>query len=300
MNGNKNNVTKSYANISLLIAVVASAILLVYLLSLGIRLEQASKNDSFERQTAYKYSNYAAAIKTCEAAKANSKYDCLYSAEEEYREIERSERDLVAQETTAGWTFIMSAAALLGVLLSGGGVVLVWTTFGETRRTNEITREIGEAQVRAYLSVVDATLVSDASREVVVVMKLRNSGNSPALDVRIDSVMKLFRFRGPYAGTFSGEIHSGAPWDDIPSGEEQPRDQKIYYEFDVPQKVGVTFLGSEHAGSLRVTAKISYRTVFDKTPRDFTLFYACNLPSMPPPEGKITLKLDHLPRLDQS
>ena len=58
----------------------------------------------------------------------------------------------------------------------------------ETQKTVEVTREIGEAQIRAYLSVTSAWFVGPAPKKSVFIglgAAIRNSGNSPAKNIVI-------------------------------------------------------------------------------------------------------------------
>lgn len=82
---------------------------------------------------------------------------CLVDAVDEYaikaRDNQREYDDLVAQRKSALWTSIMGVAALLGMFLSAVGVLLVWTTFRETKRTNQIAmRENARSTRRALAS----------------------------------------------------------------------------------------------------------------------------------------------------
>ncbi len=68
--------------------------------------------------------------------------------------------DLAAQQSMADATFGMEQAAWVALFLTAVGVALVWGTLYYTRETLKeaqntatITREIGEAQVRAYLTL---------------------------------------------------------------------------------------------------------------------------------------------------
>jgi hypothetical protein len=65
----------------------------------------------------------------------------------------RNYADLVAQRSSALWAKIMGIAALIGMGLSLVGVALVWTTFRETRKANEIASDTTEAENRAWLKV---------------------------------------------------------------------------------------------------------------------------------------------------
>ena len=104
--------------------------------------------------SAYRHSAADASIKYERDAKAYQKETCISSptvladpdceakAEEAKREGQRKEQDLAAQNITAWWTKIMGIAALIGMALSAVGVWLVKTTFDETRKANDISKEV--------------------------------------------------------------------------------------------------------------------------------------------------------------
>lgn len=118
-----------------------------------------SEQSEYERrfyQSSQRYTadTYSPAYYSCLRLAGQSMTNCVAKANEEWRENERKEQDLVAQQTTAIWTFLMGVAAIVGVTLSALGVYLVWTTFNETRKANEISK----SQARASITISDASL----------------------------------------------------------------------------------------------------------------------------------------------
>ena len=112
------------------------------------------------------------------------------------RELEIAERDLIAQEKMAFYTFGM-------MILTAFGVLLIWRTLRYTRTaadearraanaavetveatrdTVQVTRGIGEAQVRAYVSQPNVG-VSFRHGYYAVSIECRNHGTSPARNV---------------------------------------------------------------------------------------------------------------------
>jgi preprotein translocase subunit SecG len=131
------------------LAAIAACALVFLILSIGYGLywQGQYQRESDYRKNAYAVAKYDPAYEACLRLAYPDKTDCISKAYQESRENERDERDLVAQETTAIWTFVMSVAALVGVVLSIFGVGLVWVTFRETRETNVISRKIGVTQL---------------------------------------------------------------------------------------------------------------------------------------------------------
>ena len=118
---------------------------------------------------------------------------------------DRDDADLRAQQSMAVWAFWMFIASGLGVLLTGVGVYLIWRTLIYTRDAAshageavveaksatkaaqdavDVTREIGEAQVRAYLLCRSARYRINKGG-LSATLELANAGQSPASDVAI-------------------------------------------------------------------------------------------------------------------
>lgn len=114
----------------------------------------------------------------------------LVSDIEAYRQEWREEQDLRAQRDMAQWAWLMMVASFAGVGITAVGIVFVAQTLVTTRaavdaanRTADEAKRIGEAQVRAYMSISNVSIifVSDNGKIVPgIEMKIGNSGNSPA------------------------------------------------------------------------------------------------------------------------
>lgn len=89
------------------------------------------------------------------------------------------------QDTLAQW--LMTLFSMLAVGVSGYAVYLVRQTYGATVAMAKDTRRIGEAQVRAYLSIEEAAVIPRAIGQDVVSwdfhFTFKNSGQSPASKV---------------------------------------------------------------------------------------------------------------------
>lgn len=113
--------------------------------------------------------------------------------EEEARE--REMRDLAAQEGMNAATQAIKQAtldmrdfSLYSTILVGVGTALLFVTLWLTRQANraaqaavDVTREIGEKQVRAYPSVTSVHVGGITNGLPNIIIKISNSGNSPAL-----------------------------------------------------------------------------------------------------------------------
>jgi hypothetical protein len=147
-----------YTKAGLIAGIVISVIIAALFIIWG-RLESAE----YQREADYKTAEYSAYTyekvgQSCLRLSSPDKVECLAQARHERRAYERNEQDLVAQRQSALWAYIMGAAAVIGMGLSVIGVFLVWTTFNETRRANEIASRVSAADLRPYLFVDKVTL----------------------------------------------------------------------------------------------------------------------------------------------
>jgi hypothetical protein len=106
-------------------------------------LEQVEyEGRSYERSSEYTADTYGPAYDSCVRLTRNRQTNCIADENEKRRENERKKQDLIAQQTTAIWTFLMGCAAIIGMMLSALGVYLVWTTFRETKRNTETAYDL--------------------------------------------------------------------------------------------------------------------------------------------------------------
>ena len=145
------------------------------------------------KQTAYYNANTGRETKyACGILSPVEKPNCLANAEAKVRENEREEQNLVAQRQSALWAYVMAVAAVIGMALSVIGVLLIWTTFRETRLANEIAG----TGARAWLSVdlafsgfgqpwISGELGNGFAFELAG--KIENHGSAPASDVRLNA-----------------------------------------------------------------------------------------------------------------
>jgi hypothetical protein len=105
-----------------------------------------------------------------------------YEKERNEREI----RDLEAQQNSAYWAEQMFWATFVAVVLSVIGIVLIYTTFATARKANEIAREGGVAQDRAWIKLGIQAQYLAVTRDHLVCrahIETKNVGNSVATDI---------------------------------------------------------------------------------------------------------------------
>jgi hypothetical protein len=112
---------------------------------------------------------------------------CIRQAIESSHEDQRAEQNLEAQRNTAVWTGIMAALAGLGVILSFGGVYLVYATFQQARRSadsatdaveagrvaNQLAREEFEAARREARAAAEEAAASKAITKSAAITQTR-------------------------------------------------------------------------------------------------------------------------------
>lgn len=98
------------------------------------------------------------------------------------RESARSEADLVAQETVAKWAAPTFAVSLFSAMISAGALVGLYFSLQQTRTALTDNRELGEAGLRSYVDVQDVEFSSDGQ---AIIVRLANTGQTPALGLRV-------------------------------------------------------------------------------------------------------------------
>jgi hypothetical protein len=171
-------------------SIVAVALLAVAGLSIfwGYSKQVEYYRNADQNSSEYTRNTYAPEADRCIILPRESQSDCIAEASNKERTYRRDEQDLAAQKTSAVWAYLMGSAALIGMILSAFGVFLVWRTFSATRESNLITREIGEAQVRAYIRVSiqgigDGAVIQNETCPAFE-LKMDNVGQTPAYKVR--------------------------------------------------------------------------------------------------------------------
>ena len=111
----------------------------------------------------------------------------------------RQETDLQAQWETAYWAKVSAFAASVGLVITLIGIHYIRKTLhlnfeaiDLARQANKTARDLGEAQVRAYLQIKEVHVLMDkAHRKAALQIHIRNSGQSPAR--KLEAVVN-FRF----------------------------------------------------------------------------------------------------------
>lgn len=151
-----------YSKIGLIAGSVLAALIAALFIAWGV-----SKSAEYQRQADNQTREYTAYTdqeirKACLRLPPVDKQECAAKARHEQRAYQRNEQDLVAQRQSALWAYIMGAAAVIGMGLSVIGVILVWTTFRETRRTAVIAQknlEVFQQAERGFVRILDMYII---------------------------------------------------------------------------------------------------------------------------------------------
>ncbi|MDK2769176.1 MAG: hypothetical protein KYX69_15820 [Sphingomonas sp.] len=144
----------------------------------------------------------------CLSLKAEAQLVCVTEAVKSSRESQREEYDLVAQQQAARWTMIAGGAASIGLIVSLIGIVLVWTTFRETRRSTNAAVRSYDAFVKFESPMIDidfseySVLYHNGRPMVLAYLVVRNIGRSPAIIIDVC-------VQGDESRTYSRIIASG-------------------------------------------------------------------------------------------
>lgn len=121
-----------------LLAATVVASLIVITISWGLH-EQSKYQQTAANSTALYASNADHRIRdTCLTPAVENQEECARQARDTAYQQQNDANDLSAQRIMALWTFIMGAAAVAGVWLSVVGVWLIFVTFRETQKANEL------------------------------------------------------------------------------------------------------------------------------------------------------------------
>lgn len=183
--------------------------------------------------------------------------ECYKNPAETSRSEERAQQDLNAQREMANWAEGMLWASLASVFATLVGIVYVRKTLIETRR-------IGQAQVRAYLSckAADYGIEDDWFQCTVVIA---NSGQSPALDVRLSAgiATKMSALNNATSSyELTNRLSKKATWEMgiIQAGSEEPG-TLLWAGDDIDADMMDRL--KDPAGTFDIVCRVTWRDVFD-------------------------------------
>lgn len=136
---------------------------------------------------------------TCVGMSGVSLAECIIEIEQSERSNYRAEQDLHAQRYMMVWAFFMTLVSFLTAGIAAAGLYWIRATLIETREAVRaaddavaVTRDLGQAQVRAYITIESCTVVFDTEKSNLGFrIQVKNSGNSPARGIQVEFTFDL-------------------------------------------------------------------------------------------------------------
>lgn len=185
-------------------------------------------------------------------------------AVKELAEAHRNERDVLAQESMAQWTWVMGLTSIVGMGLSAGAafaalrsVSLSRKALTQAEKSVGETVKIGQAQSRAYVHAKEATFSTDAPDLIV---RVQNTGQTPATYFSVGGRVQIVE-----PGTVSQSIEIGnydmKTWPALGAGVELTVQLSSGDNSGIRETIEM-FQARPGRSPLVVTGKIVYADVF--------------------------------------
>jgi hypothetical protein len=210
----------------------------------------------------------------------------------------REEKDLEAQWNMVWWAEFSAAIAGLALVATGFGIVLVKQTLEANRaavavaeRAIGIQRDIGEAQVRAYLAI-SGVAGTFRDGDLFVQFTLCNSGNSPATNIELP-----FEVSDGWAAAAAPRVNDVSHWDLLVIGSLQASSERV-------ETVRTRFVSASATGKfaklIKIRVVVTYTDVFGH-PHFEPIAFQGGFPIDPNGTTRVfeTLSHERFPWLDQ-
>jgi hypothetical protein len=164
-----------------LIGIVADFVTSTYLNVINVRREYQKEQNTSEQQ-AEKAAQRISEECSFSLYAIEVLRPCLMEKLSAYVKQDNQSKDAQAQLDMAQWAFATFVVGSAGLVISIFGLVVVWSSLRQTREAINNDREIGQAQVRAYIAVDIPTIIGPIGTPYE--FRIRNTGASPAKKVR--------------------------------------------------------------------------------------------------------------------
>lgn len=240
-------------------------IVLVVVIWTSASLSERYSHRAQQAAESYGYAAEEDISRTCGGRDFAATAKCIKEIIEATREAQTAQYDLAAQRDMALWAFAMFWIALFSLALTCVGIFFVKQTLDANRaivekaaEANRNARELGEAQVRAYLTFQDVRIDFDWYLPRVR-FKLFNAGNSPATNIVATGgcIRETVNGTGPVftAGAMVGTLRAGVESDSITIYVGQPIHEIITTQVEVPMSL------------MKAMLRVTFEDVFAKTRR---------------------------------
>lgn len=169
--------------LGLVVAVIMAASFVWSHYELGRKAHQEYRSRSYTSQQ--QAADHIAAKCNSPSAPAGFVQECLSAEIRAYQDQDTTNQDLQAQQEMAFWAFWMFSASVAGLVVSIAGLGLLLMSLMQTRTAIRDTREIGEAQVRAYLTVTGGDFIVRSDGTIEFRVQMRNVGTSPSPECEV-------------------------------------------------------------------------------------------------------------------
>lgn len=188
---------------------------------------------------------------------------CIAREVDAYEEKTNTNKDLEAQQDMAFWAQAQFWLTATGLAISVFGLIFVWQSLRQTRQAITNDREVGHAQVRAYVMIDMPVPVITPGNAPKVNFNIHNTGQSPAHRVAYIASFALLPM--PLPPTM-GHIGGAAPDQDTPQMSIASGEKMIGEALGLPpltQDDMRNLLDGTQA--LYVFARVFYRDVFGQS-----------------------------------
>lgn len=201
--------------------------------------------------------------------------ECLRNEIGAYQKQDTTNKDLQAQQDMAFWAFCTFAVGAASIAVGIGGLIALFMSLRQTRQAISLDREIGHAEVRAYLGIDFADQEINLSREKhpSISFNVTNRGTSPARKVRYVAglVVKEFPLPDDQPRIFAPKTGQSVPTFTVQTGSPIIGTAESIEEFDFKTLSGLL---SSPDRRLYVTGTIVYEDVFREERYTDFCFYA--------------------------
>ncbi|RFB95288.1 hypothetical protein B5K11_10110 [Rhizobium leguminosarum bv. trifolii] len=148
---------------------------------------------------------------------------CIAREVNAYEEKANTDKDLEAQQDVAFWAQAQFWLTITGTAISILGLWFVWQSLRQTRQAISNDREVGHAQVRAYVMIDMPVPIVAPGVAPMVQFDIRNTGQSPAFRVAYIAGFAMMPNPLPHAVGHIGGVAAGqdVPQMAIASGEKR-------------------------------------------------------------------------------
>lgn len=116
---------------------------------------------------------------------------CIAEVVKDSHESQRSEYDLQAQKEMSQWAWWLLVVSIGQIPIGIIGLFFLLKSISQAQEANGIASEIGQAQVRAYLTIENCKVVIMREGPPLMTFSIANKGQSPSSGGNVDFIPEL-------------------------------------------------------------------------------------------------------------